>query len=79
MSNSDKKKNIKEHFAAVATNPIGQISSLFWSILGLFAIYLSFKCNDGFNFGHFVAACCCGPFYVAYMLAVNYDKCFPSE
>ena len=77
--NNNDEHTIKEHFAAVAASRGGKITSLFWTILGLFAIFLSFRCNGGFNFGHFVAACCCGPLYVAYMLAVNYNKCFPSN
>ena len=74
--NDDEEHTIKEHFITIARSRRGKMS-FFWTILGLFAIFLSFRCNGGFNFGHFVAACCCGPLYVAYMLAVNYDKCFP--
>ena len=34
------------------------------------AIYLSFKCNRGFDLGGFLAALCCAPCYIAYRLAV---------
>ena len=34
------------------------------------ALYISFKCNEGFQFGSFLAACCCAPIYVIYKLAV---------
>jgi hypothetical protein len=37
----------------------------------LYAIYLSFRCKGGFQFGDFFAAFCCSPCYVAYRLAVG--------
>jgi hypothetical protein len=52
------------------------IVSFLWSMFTIFAIYLSFKCNNGFDFGGFLAACCCSPLYVAYKLAVG--NCFAS-
>lgn len=54
------------------TNPI---ISLFWSAVTIYAVYLSFKCNKGFNLGHTLLAFCCSPLYIAYQLAVNYNKC----
>ena len=49
-------------------------SGLIWQILNLtifvFAIYLSFKRNNGFDLGSFLAACCCSICYVVYALAV---------
>lgn len=36
----------------------------------VFAIFLSFKRNGGFDFGSFLAACCCSLCYVVYALAV---------
>ena len=36
----------------------------------IFALYLSFKRNAGFNFGSFLMACCCYPCYIAYALAI---------
>ena len=41
------------------------------SFLGLFALYLSFKCNRGFSFGAFVTACCCPHLYIIYILATR--------
>lgn len=76
--NDDDKKTIKEHFSAVATSRTGQIISFFWSILGLFAIYLAFKCNNGFNLGHFVAACCFPILYVPIIIGLKYNQCFPN-
>jgi hypothetical protein len=46
---------------------------LFWAIdmiLFVWAIYLSFRRNNGFDIGAFLAACCCSPCYVVYALAV---------
>ena len=46
---------------------------LFWAIdmiLFVWAIYLSFRRNNGFDLGAFLAACCCSPCYVVYALAV---------
>jgi hypothetical protein len=34
------------------------------------ALYLSFKCNKGFNFVSVLAAVCCSPCYIAYRLAL---------
>lgn len=50
--------------------------SICWSLLGLYAIYLSFKCNKGgFNIGHFLAALLFAPFYVLYQVANNFSTC----
>ena len=46
---------------------------LFWALDVLFfiwAIYLSFKRNNGFDIAAFLAACCCSPCYVVYAFAV---------
>ena len=39
-------------------------------ILTFYAIFLSFKRNNGFDLGSFLLACCFGPCYVLYALAV---------
>lgn len=50
--------------------------SLSWTLLGLYAIYLSFKCNKGgFNIGHFLAALFFAPFYILYQFANNFEDC----
>ena len=46
------------------------IYSIVHSICFCLALYISFKCNNGFNFGSLLVACCCAPFYVIYKLAV---------
>jgi len=45
--------------------------SLFWTIVTFYAIYLSFKCNKGFDLTGFLGALCCSPMYIAYQLAVG--------
>jgi hypothetical protein len=60
--------------ACPKSNTLQTIISFFWTLVTIFAIYLTFKCNKGFNFGEFLLACCCAPFYVAYKLAVG--NCF---
>ena len=40
-------------------------------VLGLVALFMSFKCNNGFSFGHFLAACCCPYLYLPYILATK--------
>ena len=39
-------------------------------ISSIIAIYLSFKCNNGFHFGSFLAALCFSPIYLLYRYAV---------
>jgi len=39
-------------------------------VLLIVALYLSFKCNKGFNFGSVIVAACCSPCYIAYRLAL---------
>ncbi len=54
------------------TNYTGRyIYSTFHSIMALVAIYLSFKCNKGFDLGSFMLACCCPYIYIIYTLATK--------
>ena len=50
-----------------------------WSIvhlvLAVFALYLSFKCNQGFNLLSFLAALCCPYLYIPYILATKDSTC----
>lgn len=43
-------------------------------ILAVFALYVNFRCNNGFEPFSFVAALCCPLFYVVYMLIVTNGK-----
>lgn len=59
-----------------STNFMNFIISLCYSALGLYAIYLSFRCNQGsFNIGHFLASVFFAPLYVIYQLANNFENC----
>ena len=45
--------------------------SIFHTIMSLIAIYLSFRCNGGFDAGAFLMACCCPYIYIIYVLATK--------
>lgn len=66
----NKKKSIYSTYVLV-------IVGLFHFIMGVFSIYLSFKCNKGLNLFSLFLAYIFSPFYVIYQLAVNFKKCFP--
>ena len=51
------------------TGNTGIIIGILNLLLLVYALYLSFKCNNGFNLASFLLACCCSPCYVAYRLA----------
>jgi len=52
-------------------SPIYHISNLIFTFIVFLAVYLSFKCNNGFIFGDFILAIFFAPFYIIYQLAVN--------
>ena len=47
------------------------IYSVFHSIMALLAIYLSFRCNNGFSLGGFFIALLCPYIYIIYTLATK--------
>jgi hypothetical protein len=51
----------------------------FWTLVSIYAIYLSFKCNKGFDIWGFLGAFFFGPLYIAYKLGADYDGCFPKK
>ena len=51
------------------------ILPLFWTLIGLYAIHLSIKCNNGINLIHLILAICIGPIYISFMLATSSNKC----
>ena len=59
-----------ESFVDIKNNAMKMAISLVSWVLFIYAIYLSYKCNKGFNFSSFLVACCCSPFYVLYRIAV---------
>ena len=52
-------------------NPLKNIYSFLYSFIILFAIYLSFKCNQRFNFGSFLLALFFSPFYILYVIVIK--------
>lgn len=66
-NNDDKKKECETSYTK-------NIIPIVWLIVTIFAMFMSFKCNNGFNLGDFLLACCCSPLYIAYRLAVS--NCF---
>ena len=47
------------------------VYSVFHLIMSFVAIYLSFKCNNGFNFSSFIVAFCCPYIYIIFILATK--------
>ena len=59
-------------FVVVQSSGVGRyIYSVFHLIMSLVAIYLSFKCNNGFNVSSFIIAFCCPYIYIIYVLATR--------
>ena len=54
---------------------IGKIIKFIWSIISLIALFLSFRCNGGFNFTGLLGAIVFGPLYVVYKLGTNWGMC----
>ena len=50
------------------------IYSIFHSIMFLIALFLSMRCNNGFNLGSFLVACICPYIYIIFILLTEYDK-----
>lgn len=73
-------KKRKEAYTNVAepTDGVAVVLVLiFWAIdvlLFIWAIYLSFVRNNGFEIGSFLVACCCSPCYIVYAYAVPVNK-----
>ena len=49
--------------------------SAFHSVIMLFALFLSFKCNNGFVPLDFLFACCCPVLYILYRAALSPNFC----
>jgi len=68
----DNKKEDKETFVTNGKSQgvIEALWGIFNIIIGVYALYLSFQRNQGFDLGSLLVACCCSMCYVAYALAV---------
>jgi hypothetical protein len=70
--------NSSEEKKTTVVNNYSTSYAIIHLILALFALYLSFKCNHGFNLVSFLAAFCCPYLYVPYILATK-GMCNDSE
>jgi len=52
-----------------------KLISFFWTLVSLFALFLAFRCNRGFNIWGILGAIFFGPIYVVYKLGTNWNKC----
>jgi hypothetical protein len=57
------------------SSPLRTIYSVFHTIVAIFALYLSFKCNKGIDIGSLLMACCCPYIYIIYKFATSEDFC----
>lgn len=58
-----------------APSPYRSFYSIFHTVVAIFAVYLSFKCNGGFDLGGFLLACCCPYIYIVYKFATSETFC----
>ena len=79
MSNKDKSTKDIIIQKCKESPVMASITGFFWTIVTLFAIYLSLKCNNGFDFGSMAGAVCCSPFYVVYKMALHLNQCFDTK
>jgi hypothetical protein len=72
MENENPNQQIENPVIIYQTSGTGRyVYSVFHLIMSLVAIYLSFKCNNGFNFSSFLVAFCCPYIYIIYILATK--------
>ena len=55
--------------------PLSSIYPVFHSIVSFFAIYLSFKCNGGFDLASFLMAGACPYLYIVYKFEISENFC----
>ena len=67
---NNKKNKVQVKFKLSRMGPMFFFGNFVQLVLFILAIYLSFKCNKGFNLLDFLIACCCSPCYIVYRLAV---------
>lgn len=48
-----------------------EIYTVFHTVLSIIAIYLSFRCNKGFDLMSFLIACCCPYLYIIFTIATK--------
>jgi hypothetical protein len=52
-----------------STSMLGGIYSMIHALAALFAIFLTFRCNQGFDLGSFIGAVLCPYIYIIYQFA----------
>jgi hypothetical protein len=65
----------KEDDKDEAFNPINKVSQLIYMVVGVYAIYLSFKINKGLSWS-IIPAFLFSPIYLIYVVAVHGTKPF---
>lgn len=65
----------EDEYEHMTTDNSSSIWPLIHFILAIFALYLSFLCNQGFSLGSFLFACCCPYLYIPYILATKQTNC----
>ena len=79
----DEKVNEHERFLAHQSRGMtveGEVSLAYYiyrSMISLFSIFVSFKCNGGFSLGGFLTAILMPEIYLIYQYATRWRKCFP--
>lgn len=72
LNKSNESMEAEKSVVVYQTSGTGRyIYSVFHLIMSLVAIYLSFKCNKGFDMGSFIVAFCCPYIYIIYVLATK--------
>lgn len=51
------------------TSTLSYITPIVYLLLTIWALYLSYKCNKGFDLGGVLGAICCTPCYIAFKLS----------
>lgn len=66
---------VTEPVAKKENSPVKTMYSIFHLVVSVFALYLAFKCNNGFDLGGFLLACCCPYIYIIYKFATSDNFC----
>ena len=64
---NDKKNSDKKSTCHIITNISKYVIYTSHFILFILSMFLTFKCNNEFDFGHFIVACCCPYIYIIYI------------
>jgi hypothetical protein len=75
MRENNMRDNNMRYKSVFRFNPAPPMFVVFHTIISVFAIYLSFKCNNGVNIGELLVAILCPVLYVLYKVAISPDLC----